>query len=111
MNSGLLIFTAVSYIFCGKACMAKPAPITIPTEPIGSIPSPADLIDRVAKGGADFRRTYCSNRPHIETPEEVRDRSLEPRENYGWCYADGLFPIEARRDCSAWQPDGLTWLP
>ena len=30
--------------------MAKPAPITIPTEPIGSIPRPADLIERVAKG-------------------------------------------------------------
>src|SRR5258706_11518834 len=30
--------------------MATPAPITIPTEPIGSIPRPADLIARVAKG-------------------------------------------------------------
>ncbi len=30
--------------------MAKTAPITIPTEPIGSIPRPADLIERVAKG-------------------------------------------------------------
>ena len=80
--------------------MAKPAPITIPTEQIGSIPRPADLIDRVAKGD-----------PHIETPEEVRDRSLEPGENYRWCYADGLFLIEARRDCSAWQSDGVTWLP
>jgi hypothetical protein len=30
--------------------MAKPAPITIPTEPIGSIPRPIDLIERVAKG-------------------------------------------------------------
>jgi 5-methyltetrahydropteroyltriglutamate--homocysteine methyltransferase len=29
--------------------MAKPAPITIPTEPIGSIPRPLDLIERVAK--------------------------------------------------------------
>src|SRR5467141_4091765 len=29
--------------------MAKPAPITIPTEPIGSIPRPADLIEKVAK--------------------------------------------------------------
>ena len=28
--------------------MAKPAPITIPTEPIGSIPRPVDLIERVA---------------------------------------------------------------
>ena len=30
--------------------MAKPAPITIPTEPIGSIPRPVDLIERIAKG-------------------------------------------------------------
>ncbi len=43
--------------------MAKPAPITIPTEPIGSTPKPADLIDRVAKVDAGFRRTYCSDRP------------------------------------------------
>jgi 5-methyltetrahydropteroyltriglutamate--homocysteine methyltransferase len=33
--------------------MAKPAPITIPTEPIGSIPRPADLIEKVAKGDSD----------------------------------------------------------
>jgi 5-methyltetrahydropteroyltriglutamate--homocysteine methyltransferase len=30
--------------------MATPAPITIPTEPIGSIPRPVDLIERAAKG-------------------------------------------------------------
>src|SRR5260370_41816235 len=30
--------------------MAKPAPLAIPTEPIGSIPRPGDLIERVAKG-------------------------------------------------------------
>jgi 5-methyltetrahydropteroyltriglutamate--homocysteine methyltransferase len=29
--------------------MAKPVPISIPTEPIGSIPRPIDLIERVAK--------------------------------------------------------------
>ena len=28
--------------------MAKPAPVTIPTEPIGSIPRPVDLIARIA---------------------------------------------------------------
>src|ERR1700704_5364973 len=33
--------------------MAKPAPITIPTEPIGSIPRPADLIEKVAKGDSE----------------------------------------------------------
>jgi 5-methyltetrahydropteroyltriglutamate--homocysteine methyltransferase len=33
--------------------MATPAPITIPTEPIGSIPRPADLIERIAKGDSD----------------------------------------------------------
>src|ERR1700704_3308172 len=30
--------------------MSKLTPITIPTEPIGSIPRPLDLIERVAKG-------------------------------------------------------------
>ena len=33
--------------------MAKPAPIAIPTEPIGSIPRPVDLIERVAKGDSE----------------------------------------------------------
>jgi len=49
--------------------------------------------------------------PHIETPKKVRDRSLDPEENHRWCYQDGFLLIEARRDCSAWQPDGVTWLP
>src|SRR6202047_2153865 len=33
--------------------MATPAPITIPTEPIGSIPSPPDLIEQVRKGDSE----------------------------------------------------------
>src|SRR3989442_1272675 len=33
--------------------MAKAASISIPTEPIGSIPRPVDLIDRVAKGDSE----------------------------------------------------------
>ncbi len=33
--------------------MAKPAPITIPTEPIGSIPRPLDLLERVAKSESE----------------------------------------------------------
>src|SRR3982075_1543664 len=33
--------------------MVKPASLTIPTEPIGSIPRPADLIERVAKGDSE----------------------------------------------------------
>src|SRR4030088_2951843 len=33
--------------------MAKLAPITIPTEPIGSIQRPVDLIERVAKGDSE----------------------------------------------------------
>jgi 5-methyltetrahydropteroyltriglutamate--homocysteine methyltransferase len=27
--------------------------------------------------------------PHIETPEEVRDRSFEPGKNWRWCQEDG----------------------
>src|ERR1700686_4816146 len=33
--------------------MAKPASLTIPTEPIGSIPRPVDLIERVARGDSE----------------------------------------------------------
>jgi 5-methyltetrahydropteroyltriglutamate--homocysteine methyltransferase len=33
--------------------MSKPAPITIPTEPIGSIPRPVDLIERVARSDSE----------------------------------------------------------
>jgi 5-methyltetrahydropteroyltriglutamate--homocysteine methyltransferase len=33
--------------------MAKSAPITIPTEPIGSIPRPPDLIERIANGDSE----------------------------------------------------------
>jgi 5-methyltetrahydropteroyltriglutamate--homocysteine methyltransferase len=33
--------------------MAKPMAITIPTEPIGSIPRPADLIERITKGDSE----------------------------------------------------------
>jgi len=33
--------------------MAKPAPITIPTEPIGSIPRPVELIERVSRGDSE----------------------------------------------------------
>jgi 5-methyltetrahydropteroyltriglutamate--homocysteine methyltransferase len=33
--------------------MATPTPISIPTEPIGSIPRPLDLIERVAKGDSE----------------------------------------------------------
>ncbi len=33
--------------------MAKPVPITIPTEPIGSIPRPLELVDRVAKSDSE----------------------------------------------------------
>src|SRR3989441_2439183 len=33
--------------------MAKPTSLTIPTEPIGSIPRPIDLIERVARGNSE----------------------------------------------------------
>src|SRR5438105_3072241 len=33
--------------------MAKSAPVTIPTEPIGSIPRPVDLLERIAKSDSE----------------------------------------------------------
>jgi methionine synthase II (cobalamin-independent) len=43
--------------------MVKPSLITIPTEPIGSIPRPLDLIERVAQGDSDDPELA----PHYET--------------------------------------------
>src|SRR5712664_4754237 len=39
--------------FSEAVSMARAAPITIPTEPIGSIPRPLDLIERVARGDSE----------------------------------------------------------
>jgi len=82
--------------------MAKPAPITIPTEPIGSIPSPADPIERAAKGDVEdpglkimskylkpdqqiFAGVIVPIDRHNEIPEELRDRPFEPGKNWRWC--------------------------
>jgi hypothetical protein len=107
--------------------MATPAPITIPIELIGSIPRPTDLIEGVAKADSGAPnlapvyenairghhggvRSHGLSRP-FEAPKEVRDRSFEPGKNWRWCQGDGQFLIEARCDRSAWQPDGVQWLP
>ena len=60
--------------------MAKPAPIIIPTEPIGSIPKPADLIDRVAKGDASdlLLRSIRGLRPQKNYGTIVRSRGESP---------------------------------
>src|SRR4030081_2331184 len=47
--------------------MAMPAPITIPTEPIGSIPRPVDLVERIARSGGEDP----SLEPHYE--DAIRD--------------------------------------
>jgi 5-methyltetrahydropteroyltriglutamate--homocysteine methyltransferase len=47
--------------------MAMPTPITIPTEPIGSIPRPVDLIERIARSGSEDP----SLEPHYE--RAIRD--------------------------------------
>jgi hypothetical protein len=53
--------------------MAKPQPITIPTEPIGSIPTLVDLIERVSRGESEDPNL-------VPLYEEVRDRVLEASE-------------------------------
>ena len=54
--------------------MVKLAPITIPTKPIGSIPRPTDLIERVAKADGEDPQSHCFSQSHIETSEEGPDR-------------------------------------
>jgi len=70
--------------------MAKPAPITISTEPIGIVSRPVDLIERIAKGDSEDPNPA----PLYEVA--IRD-TIERFEATG----------SPRRDCSAWQPDGV----
>jgi len=67
--------------------MATPTPTTLPTEPIGSVPIPIDLIERVAK--AD--REDPTSRLSMKMPFDVRDRSFEPGNNWRWCGGGGQF--------------------
>jgi len=72
--------------------MSKPAPVTIPTEPIGSIPTPVDLIGRIAKGDSEG--------PSVDLlyDDAIRD-TVEPFEAAGP-------PV-----VSDAEPNGVTWLP
>ena len=46
----------MNYALSKTATMVKPTPITIPIEPIGRIPRPVDLIERVKKGDSEDRK-------------------------------------------------------
>jgi hypothetical protein len=57
--------------------MAKSAPITIPTEPIGSIPRPVDMIERVAKG--DREDPIVVSRISMMMRFEIQSSGLKPQ--------------------------------
>jgi hypothetical protein len=84
--------------------MATPAPITIPTEPIGSIPTTTDLIERVAKDGSEdpnlaplyenalrdtMERSAAAGSVDPRLRPRKRDRSFEPGKNWRWCQGKG----------------------
>jgi hypothetical protein len=57
-------------------------------------------------------RSHCSSRSHIETSEEGPDRVRSNPARIGAGARETVnFLIEARRVCSARQPDGVKWLP
>jgi hypothetical protein len=82
--------------------MATPAPITIPTEPTGSIPRPTDLIERVAKADSEdpnfaplYENAIRDTMERFEATASV-DPVLRPRKkcatvrsnpgkNWRWC--------------------------
>ena len=72
--------------------MSKPAPVTIPTGPIGSIPRPVDLIARIAKSDSE-------------------DPGLDP------LFDDTIRDIIERFEgtdspvVGDGEPNGVTWLP
>ena len=48
--------------------LAKAESISIPTEPIGSIPRPIDLIERAAKSDGEHLNSLLSMKLRFETP-------------------------------------------
>jgi len=88
--------------------MARPAPVTIPTEPIGSIPRPADLIEKIANGAGEDPCLEPLYETAIRDTIERFEATGSPVVTHG---EPRKFLIEAQRDGSAWQPDGVTWLP
>jgi hypothetical protein len=58
--------------------MATPAPITIPTKPIGSIPRPTDLIERVAKADSEDPAKKPLNRADSDHD------NCEPDQRFAW---------------------------
>jgi len=71
--------------------MAKPGTITIPPEPIGSIPRPTDLIERIAKGDGEdpnliplFIRQYLRPAQRISPVSLLRSiHTLRHQKKYG----------------------------
>ena len=80
--------------------MAKLAPITIPTEPIGSIPRPVDLIERIAKGDSEDPNLTPLYEDAIRDPIEQFEAAGSPvvtdgkqRKYYNFCtYCAHRFP-------------------
>jgi 5-methyltetrahydropteroyltriglutamate--homocysteine methyltransferase len=72
--------------------MGKPAPVTIPTEPIGSIPRPVDLIETIAKGDSED--------PSVDLLYDAAIRDTIER-----------FEAAGSPVVTDGEPDGVTWLP
>jgi 5-methyltetrahydropteroyltriglutamate--homocysteine methyltransferase len=72
--------------------MGKPAPVTIPTEPIGSIPRPVDLIETIAKS-------------------DNEDLGLDPLFDYAIRDTIQRFGAAGSPVVTDGEPDGVTRLP
>ena len=78
--------------------------MTIPTEPIGSIPRTLKLLDAISRHGAShpehriFIGVVSPSDPRVENPKEIRDRVLEsaryiPEEQLGTTDDCGFSPF------------------
>jgi hypothetical protein len=78
--------------------MATPTPTTLSTEPIGSVPIPIDLIERVAK--AD--REDPTSRLSMKMPFRRAGPFVRTRQELALVRGRRSVLIEARCDRSAW---------
>jgi len=75
---GLVLFTPkrLNYALRKPVSMAKSAAITIPTEPIGSIPRPVNLIERIAKSDREGKGMRPAPAPRVLDKQQREEAEL-----------------------------------
>jgi hypothetical protein len=85
--------------------MAKPAPISIPTEAIGSSPRPVDLIERVARGDSEDAKP--APRYEVTLRDTIKWFEAWASGRYGSIIMLYVLPAWASKHSPVWLPNSV----